>query len=419
MFTIRKIKLKKDRLLSKFFLTFFTFDLVSIPNEPSYPKIELQVEDIKIKIDDFGSTEKKVCCVSNKLEPPEVIQPQTEEKIEPEKQADKTEDTTASQVKSSAEVANHGDDKAKDIAVLYFPGWPGPGCNGIDQRKIMQIGGMVNSPKIMNSSKSKSRIKFIMAQYPGAAKKLQSGNRLLESDLIDKADYRQLEKYDAAILKKLKEENGGRLHAIGHSLGGLRILHAYLTLSEKDREGISISLIDPFIPSKSPQHWLLLKFIGFINLISPTYDWSFYDIITLPFTIVGRVLSSFINFVYLFSDRFMVSKDTAIRSDVFSLIRYSSQKEKKILKLLEKAKDDSLDIRQILVMSKNGTTLISPNGFAKYPKYTEFLEKELLPKCKKSADGNMLQLEKLAQYDHVELVWNENEHFAKWIKEVI
>ena len=58
MLVIKKTTLKKDRLLSKFFLTFFTFDLVSIPNECSisYPKIELQIEEIEIN---FDSTKKK------------------------------------------------------------------------------------------------------------------------------------------------------------------------------------------------------------------------------------------------------------------------------------------------------------------------------------------------------------------------
>ena len=317
----------------------------------------------------------------------------------------------ASQVKSNAKVTNHEDDKTKDIAVLYFPGWPGPGCNGIDQGKIMQIGEMVNSPKIMNSSKSKSRIKFIMTQYPGAAKKLQSGNRLLESDPIDKADYRQLEEYDAAILKKLKEENGGRLHAIGHSFGGFRILHAYLTLSEKDREGISISLIDPFILSKSPQHSKLFKLIGFINFITPTYDWSFYNIATLPLTIFGRIASYLIDF---WISGLLKEIRVRVKSNITDLIRYSSEQEAKLLKLLKQTKSESLDIRQVTVMTKDGPL----SGFGKYPEYIEFLEKELLPKCKKSADGNMLQLEKLAEYNHLDFAHDYN-FLAKYIKKGI
>ena len=254
-----------------------------------------------------------------------------------------------------------------------------------------------------------------MAQYPGAAKKLQSGNRLLESDPIDKADYRQLEKYDAAILKKLKEENGGRLHAIGHSLGGLRILHAYLTLSEKDREGISISLIDPFIPSKSPQHSKLFKFIRFMNFISPTYDWSFYNIATLPLTIVGRFLSFYIDF---WISGLLKEIRVRVKSNITDLIRYSSEQEAKLLKLLKQAKNESLDIRQVTVMTKDASLSNSLSGFGKYPEYTEFLEKELLPKCKKSADGNMLQLEKLAQYNHLDFAHDYN-FLAKYIKKGI
>ena len=397
---ISRIKsIQKVSLIPKSFFIFFALILISPPppidetgeiNEVcasySYPNIKPRVENINI---DFGPN-KKVCCISNESEPPEVIQPQTEEKIEPE-------------------------DKTKNIAVLYFLGWPGDFCSGICDHYIAEIPEFFKTLNTDNS-KPRNKIKLIMTEFPGVAKSVFFKTiMLLESDLIDKADYRQLEKYDAAILKKLKEENGGRLHAIGHSLGGLRILHAYLTLSEKDREGISISLIDPFIPSKSPQHSKLFKFIRFMNFISPTYDWSFYNIATLPLTIVGRFLSFYIDF---WISGLLKEIRVRVKSNITDLIRYSSEQEAKLLKLLKQAKNESLDIRQVTVMTKDASLSNSLSGFGKYPEYTEFLEKELLPKCKKSADGNMLQLEKLAQYNHLDFAHDYN-FLAKYIKKGI
>ena len=393
---ISRIKsIQKVSLIPKSFFIFFALILISLPNaidetgeinevyaSYSYPNIKPRVENINI---DFGPN-KKVCCISNESEPPEVIQPQTEEKIEPE-------------------------DKTKNIAVLYFLGWPGDFCSGICDHYIAEIPEFFKTLNTDNS-KPRNKIKLIMTEFPGVAKSVFFKTiMLLESDLIDKADYRQLEKYDAAILKKLKEENGGRLHAIGHSLGGLRILHAYLTLSEKDREGISISLIDPFIPSKSPQHSKLFKFIRFMNFISPTYDWSFYNIATLPLTIVGRFLSFYIDF---WISGLLKEIRVRVKSNITDLIRYSSEQEAKLLKLLKQTKSESLDIRQVTVMTKDGPL----SGFGKYPEYIEFLEKELLPKCKKSADGNMLQLEKLAEYNHLDFAHDYN-FLAKYIKKGI
>ena len=397
---ISRVKsIQKVSLIPKSFFIFFALILISLPNaidetgeinevyaSYSYPNIKPRVENINI---DFGPN-KKVCCISNESEPPEVIQPQTEEKIEPE-------------------------DKTKNIAVLYFLGWPGDFCSGICDHYIAEIPKFFKTLNTDNS-KPRNKIKLIMTEFPGVAKSVFFKTiMLLESDLIDKADYRQLEKYDAAILKKLKEENGGRLHAIGHSLGGLRILHAYLTLSEKDREGISISLIDPFIPSKSPQHSKLFKFIRFMNFISPTYDWSFYNIATLPLTIVGRFLSFYIDFCI---SGLLKEIRVRVKSNITDLIRYSSEQEAKLLKLLKQAKNESLDIRQVTVMTKDASLSNSLSGFGKYPEYTEFLEKELLPKCKKSADGNMLQLEKLAQYNHLDFAHDYN-FLAKYIKKGI
>ena len=93
-------------------------------------------------------------------------------------------------------------------------------------------------------------INFLQAQWPAASLKEKGVN--FESDAIPKSSYLDIGKYYAELFKKLKEESGGKLHIAACSSGAMRALLGYLSMTEEEQEGLSVSLVDPFIPSEYP-----------------------------------------------------------------------------------------------------------------------------------------------------------------------
>ena len=181
--------------------------------------------------------------------------------------------------------------------------------------------------------------KFIMVQWPGI--KLNG----YESDPIEDSSL-ALVKEDMEILKELKKENNGRLHVVGFSWGGLRAMTAYLSLSEEDRKGISLSLIDPFIPT----------------LATGEYDVNF-------FYLIGRMIPN-----YILNKGFNKMMSSSIQAAATILLKHSWAQEKDMRRKLQRINGKILDIRGIYLMT-------SENGLARSRKYTEFFRDKVVPKC--------------------------------------
>ena len=192
--------------------------------------------------------------------------------------------------------------------------------------------------KTIEDNKLSNISKFIMVQWPGV--KLDG----YESDPIEDSSL-ALVKEDMEILKQLKKENKGRLHVVGFSWGGLRAMTAYLSLLEEDREGISLSLIDPYIPTLATGEYDVSS-VYLIRRMTPNY-------------ILNKVFNK------------MMSSNAAA---AIILIKHCWAQEKEMRDKLQGINGKILDIRGIYLMT-------SENGIARSPKYTEFFRDQVVPKC--------------------------------------
>ena len=192
--------------------------------------------------------------------------------------------------------------------------------------------------KTIEDNKLSNISKFIMVQWPGV--KLDG----YESDPIEDSPL-ALVKEDMEILKQLKKKNKGRLHVVGFSWGGLRAMTAYLSLLEEDREGISLSLIDPYIPTLATGEYNV-RYFYLIRRMTPNY-------------ILNKVFN-----------KIMSSNEAA----VIILIKHCWAQEKEMRDKLQGINGKILDIRGIYLMTIK-------NGLARSPKYTKFFKDKVVPKC--------------------------------------
>lgn len=275
------------------------------------------------------------------------------------------------------------DEIKKEINLVFFVGFPGcPG--GVPGR----VEGDLYQLNRLNQNSSYD-YKLIFPQFPGFSV-IEGGTEKYASDAINTADYRHIEKYDAAVLKKLKEENGGKLHVYAHSVGGLRVLHAFLTLTEEERQGISVFLADPFISTEAPRGiYFMVKLLQIVSWLTPTYDWSVYNILTLPLTLFGRILFPIVNWMY--------TNGLKVKGNWLHLVRYVFEKQNKVEKLLSNVKDKSLNITEVVALTGQG---IEGAGFGSSQSYLKYLKEKLLPKCK---------IDKLTEqnYGHNDFNWME------------
>ena len=236
-------------------------------------------------------------------------------------------------------VDNQNPNPESRTAVLYFPGFSDEG--GIDLDIFNFI--LNNIKKCTNYFSNIS--KFIMVQWPGI--KLRKLDKVYESDKIEDSPLALVEQ-DMAILKNLKEQNGGRLHLVGFSWGGLRAMNAYLSLTEEDRKGISLSLLDPFIPTLTPGRFRISK-----NLLY-----------------VAKSIMS----------KYVLNKTlNKLTGNAGVLLKHCWAEETNMRQKLEEIPDKTLDIRGIYLMGKG-------SGFARSKKYVDFFKDQVLPKCLKAID---------------------------------
>ena len=204
------------------------------------------------------------------------------------------------------------------------------------------------------------------------------------------------------ILKALKEKNGGKLHLVGFSWGGLRAMMAYLDLSEVDRKGISLSLVDPLIPSLA-----VGKYAGLVSLAKKS-------------NIIGNGEMAGVIRRKGFNVVKSMSKENITQGDVMRLIRHCIEQEEIIKKKLDSLQDKTVDIRQITLMGAKGMDGEVPNGkdgLGTNEDYVKFFRDIVLPKSKYGI------LNVMEKHSHNTFIGSKNglycgtDEFLKWLNE--
>ena len=265
-------------------------------------------------------------------------------------------------------------------AVLLMYGWEGaPGGINLSYN----LDSVDYSIQYFILDAGKKPINLLQAQWPGAS--LEQDKIKFESDAIPKAEYLNTDLYYVALLKELKKQHN-KLHLVCHSNGGLKLLSAYLSMQKEERDGISLSLLDPFFPSESPQFratsfgYLLEYYIKAMNWLIPTYKSDPYDWITYPITIFGDAFLKTINWIKM---KVLINFNN---KDMMHMILRCFEDEKRLFDLLEKTEDHSLDIRQIRILT-------NPGGFGSRGSYKDLLQNKLVPKINKDLNGAELEID--------------------------
>lgn len=294
----------------------------------------------------------------------------------------------------------------KTPRVFYMPGWGGPG--GISED-------MLPNRKYINAN-----YVILQVQWPGTSRfiKLDDGSGFFcESEAIPGDSYKEIAKYYKALFLKLKEKAGGKLRIVAHSNGGLKAVLTYLNLSAQERQDITLSLIDPFMPGYAfcfKKFYRIMQIVlRIMNAASPAYTGSFRDNLILPFTIPARVIRLFFNFT--FGIFYKVMDNYSFKSNqIAELILNSFEEQDQILNLLAKTPDQSIDITEILVMTKRH---ITGDGFGTRKPYLELLQEKFIPKLSKRPDGSKVELEKI-EFGHTNFVGiNTATEFWIWLEE--
>lgn len=251
--------------------------------------------------------------------------------------------------------------EANHMAIVFFPGFRGFPGGVPDEKQALSYLQKISKEAV---SDKYNGIKLIFPQWPGCSTKVDDVEyRFNPSGL----DYKKLHEYDAALLMKLKQANGDKLNIIAHSISGLRILHAFLTLTPEEREGMFILLVDPFIPSQVKENIPFTPF--YTNILSSKY--------------LGR------NFLRLLSH--LLDKKSSF---LVNLLVNSRRMETEVVRLLSEIPDEALNL-QLLVLTRKVKNPKKDgfNGFGSRENYSEFLETVLTPKLAPE-HKNTLSLEK-------------------------
>ena len=286
--------------------------------------------------------------------------------------------------------------------VLFFTGFSTQG--GILPLVIDNI-----RNKMQENSKLVNNIsKFIMIQWPGA-ELTKWGNIPLEPGSYASEEINSLPdslvKEDMQILKELKEQNSGKLHLVGFSWGGLRAMMAYLHLTKEEREGISLSLVDPLIPSLAVGKYKNLANTAEISNIlgNSKFAKDFRDCTLACFFRHGNK-----------------EQEILIKGKPMDLVRHCWQQEKIIREKFSQQQNGSLDIRQIALMGAKDPN--GKDGLGTSEEYVNFFMAEVLPKCNTSANGNILEVMK---YSHNTFIgsegglYNGTDAFIKWMNQAV
>ena len=272
----------------------------------------------------------------------------------------------------------------KTPRVLFISGWGVPG--GIYE-DLLPNRNRIDADYIM-----------LQVQWPGTSRLLQLEEKyeiLCKSDQIPKNACNEIEKYYGALFLKIKERSGGNLKIVSHSNGALKTLLAYLTLSAEQREGLSVSLLDIFIPSEvfPVREFFVITHLlfRFINIRSKSYQNYFIRIIIFPFILGSKAIEIILNLIFNLFYK-IIDNQNFKSNQAAQLILNASKDEIKAFELLEKTKDNSIAIRDILIMRKNH---ITGDGFGVKKSYIKLLEEKLLPKISRRPNGTKVELQKM------------------------
>jgi hypothetical protein len=180
----------------------------------------------------------------------------------------------------------------KETPIVFFmPGWGGAGG--------------ISEDLLPNRNKIEADYIMLQAQWPGTKRVFiveEKYSILCASSKIPHHAYNQIGKYYASLFLKLKESREGKLRIVGHSNGALKALLGYLTLKPEQREGISISLIDIFIPGEvfifSKLYIMSYFLFRIAHIFSIGYRGDLIDILIFPFTLPIRFIKLIFNFSF-------------------------------------------------------------------------------------------------------------------------
>ena len=395
----------KNFLLSKFilFTSFAVFSCQIPDSDPENYTIELQslssekrsIESVKFPLNDFVPSELPKSLsqylgisISDQFpDRPSVGLLSSTPKISPK---------TLEGENATPQGGNANEETKKDPempTVLIMWGWPGSGIFPNDFDLGPYRGDDLNPNSLP--------YRLIQAQWPGSSFVLD--NQIIESDPIPfkyylpnwKEGY-SIGTYYAALFKELKKKYG-KIHVIGQSNGGLTSMLGLCSLTEEEREGISLTLVDAGFRDSviidRPIGYIIDYILSQIEYywLTPTYRGDLYDILTFPITLYGTYLYS--SMTKLFEEGLggSVFPAHSFKTSQFSHMGMRwFQNQEYLFKLLENVKDESLDIRQVIALTGNIDSAMQGNGTRKG--YLNFLEEKILPKCKPNADGTKRKL---------------------------
>ena len=272
----------------------------------------------------------------------------------------------------------------KTPRVLFIPGWGVPGG--------------IYEDMLPNRNRIEADYIMIQVQWPGTSRLLELEENykiLCQSDQIPRNACNEIEKYYGALFLKIKERSGGNVKIVAHSNGALKTLLAYLTLSPEQREGLSVSLLDIFIPSQvfPVREFFVITHLlfQFINIRSKRHKNYFIRIIVFPFILAVKVIEVILNLT--FNIFYKIMDNQKFKSNqAAQLILNALKDEIKTFEILEKTKDNSISIKDILIMTKNH---ITGDGFGIKKSYIKLLEEKLLPKISRRPNGTKVEFEKV------------------------